>query len=260
MSTSVYCPHSKHMDLPCIRRVDFAAPAAWLNAGWRDFRRAWMTSLPFGAVFGVLGFGLVYYLAGRPELTMALTGGFLLLGPALAAAFYQISRRLEWQDGGRIGAQPPVGHLFGTNTALFGLALAVVFAIWINLSMLLTALLSSPELAAGEAFSLVALFSLDNLPFVLAYLALAVVLGVLVFSISVTTLPMLMDRKTDVATAIMTSLVVARANMAAMALWGFIIAVLMLAGMVSLFIGFAIFFPVIGHATWHAYRELVERG
>jgi len=260
MSTSVYCPHSKHIDLPCIRRVDFTAPATWLNAGWSDLRRAWPSSLPYGIALGALGFGLVYFLAGRPQLTMALIGGFLLLGPALAAGFYQISRRLEWQDSGRIGAKPPIGRLFGSNTALFGLALAVVFAVWINLSMMLTALLSSPELATGETFSLLALFSPDNLPFVLSYLTLGAVLAVLVFSASVTTLPMLMDRQTDVATAVMTSLIVVRANLAAMAVWALIIAVLMLAGMVSLFIGFAVFFPVIGHATWHAYRELVERG
>jgi uncharacterized membrane protein len=126
--------------------------------------------------------------------------------------------------------------------------------------MLLAALLSGPELATGATFGLTALFGLGNLPFTLAYLGLAGLLGALVFSISVITLPMLMDRQADLATAMMTSLVVVRANPAAMALWAFIIAVLTLAGMATLFVGFAIFFPVIGHATWHAYRELVERG
>lgn len=258
MSTTVYCPSNKYIDLPCIRRVDYSEPGVWLDAGWNDFRRAWMVSLTYGIVLGALGLGLLYYWADRPYLTMALAGGFLLVAPVIAVGFYQISRRLEWQDRGGIGERPAIGRLFGTNTALFGLLLAVVFAIWIDLAAILTALLTPRELAFGGAFSLFSLFSLDNLGFVLAYFAVGATLAAAVFCLAVVTLPMLMDRRTDLVTALMTSLTVVKSNPGAMAIWAAIIALLILAGMLSLFIGFAIIFPVLGHATWHAYRALVE--
>lgn len=259
MSSSVYCPSNKHVDLPCIRRIGIDQPAAWLDAGWNDFRRAWLTSLPYGLVLGGMGLALLYYAADRPYLAVALASGFLLVAPVIALGLYQISRRLEWQDNGMVGERPPVGRLFDSNIALFGVLLAVIFAIWVDLAAITTALLTPRELAITGSFSLLALFSLDNLPFVLGYFGVGGLLAALVFSLSVITLPMLLERQVDLVTAVSTSLVVVKENPAAMAVWAAIIAAVMLAGMLSLFIGFAILFPVLGHATWHAYRDVVER-
>jgi len=259
MSTSVYCPSNKHIDLPCIRRVETGAPLAWLNAGWDDFRRAWRTSLPYGMALAAVGAGLVYYAADRPFLALALAGGFLLAMPLVAAGFQQISHRLEWRDGGRIGAPPPIGRLFDTNTALFGLLLVVVVALWVNLAAIATALLSPRELAMSASFSLSALFGVDNLAFLAAYFGIGAVLAATVFGIGAITLPMLMDRQTDLITAIATSLLVVKENPAAMTLWATLIGALALAGMLSLFVGFAVLLPVLGHATWHAYRDLLAK-
>lgn len=248
MSVSVYCPHNKHVDLPCLHRVERAAATAWLAAGWRDFRRAWPASLSFGVAFGILGLTLLYYAAGQPDLAMALAGGILLLAPLLAAAFYQISRRLEWLDNGRIGAPPAIGRLFGSQGALFGLLLVTAFAIWVQFAMV-----AAPS-TAGE-FSLAALFS----PASLAYAGIGTLVAAVVYVVGVITLPMLMDRQTDLATAMTTSWLVVKENPAAMATWAAIIAAMLVVGMLSLFIGFAVALPVVGHANWHAYRELVER-
>lgn len=258
MSTSVYCSSNKYIDLPCIRRIDRSEPVAWLDAGWNDFRRAWPASLPFGVLLAAMGLGLVYYLADQPYLAMALAGGFLLVAPVIAVGFYQISRRLAWEDAGRIGDRPPIGRLFGTNTALFGLLLVILFAIWIDLAAITTALLTPRDLAMSGSFSLLALFSLDNLPFVASYFGIGILLAAMVFSISVITLPMMIDRQADLATALATSLLVVKENPVAMLVWAAAMAALVMAGMLSLFIGFAVLFPVIGHATWHAYRALVE--
>ena len=257
MTTSVYCPSNEHIDLPCIHKVERLRPLAWLDAGWGDFRRAWPQSLPYGVLLGAVGLGLLYYLADRPYLTMALAGGFLLLAPVVAAVFYQISSQLEWQEGGMTGEKPSVGRLFGTDSALFSLMLAIVFAIWVDLAAITTALFSSRELVINGAFSLLSLFNLDNIPFVIGYFALGALLAGVTFSIGVVSLPMLMDRQTDLVTALTTSLVVVKENPVAMAVWAVLIAVLMVAGMLSLFIGFAVFFPVLGHATWHAYRAVL---
>jgi uncharacterized membrane protein len=259
MSTSVYCSSNKHFDLPCIRRVERDTPLAWLGAGWSDFRRAWATSLPYGILLAAVAAGLVYQAADQPYLAMALAGGFLLVTPLFAAGFYQISRRLEWQDGGRVGAEPQIGRLFGTSATLFGLLLVALLAVWINLASTMTTALATGAWAMDESFSLLALFSADSLPFVASYFGIGALVAATVFCIGVVTLPMLVDRRTDLATAIATSLLVVKENPVAMAVWAALIAVLSVAGMVSLFIGFAVLLPVIGHGSWHAYRDLVEK-
>lgn len=259
MNTSVFCPRNKYIELPCIRRVAPAVTLTWLARGWQDFQRAWAVSLALGAVIGGLGLAVIYLVSDRLYLTMALAGGYLVIAPVLAAGFYQISRQLEWQDTGQIGSRPGMVRLVGTNTALFGLLLAVVFAIWIDLALIATALVSARELAMADSFSLLNLFSLDNLPYGLAFFAIGALVAATVFTFSVVTLPMLMDRQVDLATAMMTSWVVVKENPAAMAAWAGLIVALMAIGMATLFIGFAVLFPVLGHATWHAYRGLVER-
>lgn len=259
MSTSVYCPDYKQINLPCIHRVSLGEPLAWLASGWNDFRCAWPVSMPYGFLLGIMGLALIYYTADRPYLTMALAGGFMLIAPAVAIMFYQVSRRLEWSDSGRIGARPPISRVFNSNIALFGLLLAMIFAIWIDLAAITTALMTPRDLAMPDAFSLLSLFRLDNLAFVMSYFAIGALLAVMVFCTSVITLPMLMDRDIDLVTAITTSMVIVRENPAAMLFWAATITLLVGLGMFSLFIGFAVIFPVLGHASWHAYRGLVAQ-
>jgi uncharacterized membrane protein len=231
-----------------------------MAGGWHDFKRAWPISLAYGVVLGALGMAVLYAIAEQPYLAMAVTTGYLFLGPALAVGLYQVSRRMEWQESGRIGNQPQIGQLFSPHSALFALVLVLAFALWVNLAMMGTTLFSAPELMVEGAFSPLALFSMAGLTYLLAFVGLAALVAAVVFGLGAITLPMLLDRHTDLATAMMTSWLVVKENPAVMASWAATILVLTLIGMASLFIGFAILFPVLGHATWHAYRELVERG
>lgn len=95
--------------------------------------------------------------------------------------------------------------------------------------------------------------------FVLAYLVFGGALALMVFSLSVVSLPMLLHRKVDFATAVVTSFMATRLNVPVMLLWGAIIAGLVAIGFATDFIAMAVIFPLLGHASWHAYRELVER-
>lgn len=258
MSSSVYCPESRHVNLPCLHAVDAGEPLLWLGKGWADFKATWRRSLSYGIALAVLGAVMTYQAIGHPYFIMALMGGFLLVAPILATVFYRLSQNLEARTGELRGNSTAARPWLNAGVGLYGLLLAVVFAIWINLAAIATALLTPRELAMSGEFSLFLLFSADNLFFVIAYLALGALLAASVFSISVVTMPMLIDRRIDLATALATSLAVTRGNFAAMAAWATIIALLTIAGMLSLFIGFAIVFPVLGHASWHAYRSLVE--
>jgi uncharacterized membrane protein len=227
-----------------------------MAAGWGDFKRAWPISLTYGVVLGALGLAALYAVSDQPYLALAVATGYLFLGPALAAGLYQVSRRQE----GQAGAQSTIiGHLLGAHSALFVLALVLIFAIWINLAMMATTWFSAPELVVDGGFSPLALFSLAGLPYLLAFTGIAALIAAVVFSFGAVTLPMLLDRHTDLATAMMTSWLVVKENPAVMAGWAANILVLMAIGMATLFIGFAVLFPVLGHASWHAYRALVER-
>lgn len=252
MTTSSVCPSSKHILLPCLNQVAWNRPWVWLSSGWKDFKRVWSHSLAYGAIFALLGFDLVYITWSHPYLAMALSSGFLLVAPFLALVFYDLSRRRE-RPGTEAFAS--IGENL-SSIGLFALLLAFTLSVWERLSAILVGvhLGASPVPEASLGW----LFSLANLEFVIPFTLVGAVLAVIVFSISVVSLPMLMDRRVDLVTAVMTSLWVVRENPLAMLVWAATIAVLTGIGIATSFIGLAVIFPVLGHATWHAYRELVQ--
>jgi len=258
MTTTTVCRSSKHIDLPCIHKVAWYAPLAWLQAGSQDFRTYWLQSLGYGVLFAALGYALVHASWTSPHLAMTLTTGFLLVAPFLALAFYELSQRRELAArGGRIGTW------FGSarqNLASIGL-LAVVLAIMLSAWERLSAIIVGIHLGTARVpdASLAWLFSGDNQAFILAFVAAGAVMAAIVFAISVVSIPMLMDRQVDVVTAIMTSLAAVRENPAAMLLWAALITGLSGLGVATDFVGLAVIFPILGHATWHAYRGLVSR-
>lgn len=258
MNATTVCPTSKHIDLPCIHRQPWSAPFAWLRLGWQDLRRDWSTSLAYGLVFSLLGYGLVHISWSSPHVAMALTSGFLLVAPFLAIGFYELSRRREHALG-----EGQQSHPFAStrenlaSIGLFALLLAFVLSAWERLSAIVVGL-HFGSARIPEA-SVAWLFSIDNLGFVVTFVLLGAVLAAFAFAVSVVSLPMLMDRRVDVVTAIMTSLVTVRENLVAMLVWAGVIVVLAGVGIATNFIGLAVIFPLLGHATWHAYRALVAR-
>ncbi len=256
MSTIIIKPRTRHIDLPAIRRVGAARPMAWLRAGWRDFTRQWPVSLAYGALFAVLGYVLVDHAWSRPHLAMALTTGFLLVAPFLAIGFYDLSRRQE-----RPGLLKPFDSVCGnaSSIGMLALLLAFILSAWERLSAILVALFLTQDLVTDRSFSLALMFTREHIGFVVPFFILGGLIAMLSFALSVVSLPMLMDRKTDFITAIVTSLWVVRENPLTMLVWAVLIALLGFAGQMAWFIPLAVIFPVLGHATWHAYRELVEQ-
>jgi uncharacterized membrane protein len=253
MTTSTMCPPGKHVSLPCLNRVSWQQPLVWLRLGWNDFVFSWSHSLAYGIVFSLLGFGLVNIAWSHHYLAMTLTTGFLLVSPFLAAVFYALSRQREQPD---TDAFASIWENL-TSIGLFALTLMFVLSVWERIS----AILIGNHLGASHVrdASLAALFTMESMNFVVAFMALGAILAVLVFAISVVSLPMLMDRRVDIVTAVVTSLWVVRENPLAMLFWAAAIVLLTGVGIATSFIGLAVIFPVLGHATWHAYRELVQR-
>jgi uncharacterized membrane protein len=261
MSThAVYHPHNAHMDLPGIRQAGFDQPFRWLHAGAHDLGKAWPVSLFYGAVFALLGYGLVHGAWDTPHLAMALTSGFLFVAPVLATVFYCLSHRLEHHHKLPAFWMPLLAwRVNPVSLGLFALMLVFVLSVWERISAILIGLF----LGSSGISSLAELLTLDALRqhsgFALAYLAFGGALALMVFSLSVVSLPMLLHRKVDFATAVVTSFMVTKLNFPVMLLWGALIAGLIAVGVATDFVALALIFPWLGHASWHAYRSLVER-
>lgn len=256
MSTISFKPHTRHIDLPVLRRVGVDRPLFWLRAGWSDLLHNLPHSLGLGALFAVLGYLLVDHAWSRPHLAMALTTGFLLVAPFLAIGFYELSHRREHSAPHRpfAGVRENAGSI-----GMYALLLAFLLSAWERLSAILVGLFLKNDIVVSTDFSLSLLFAPEHLVFVIAYFALGGLIAAFTFALSVVSLPMLMDRKVDLVTAVVTSLWVVRENVLPMLIWAILIGGLVFLGQLAWYVPLAVIFPVLGHATWHAYRDLVEQ-
>jgi len=248
----------RHFHLPHVRHVDASRPLRWLSRGWGDLRENLGASLPYGLAFAIAGYLLLSYATDLPYLFTAAISGFFLVGPLAAAGFYEISRR--HQQGESVSfAQSLRGLRQHTNHLLYyGVFLAVVLLSWERLSAILFALFYQggyPDL--GNFFRDVFL-SGDYLQFVVSYIVIGGALAALVFALSVVSVPMLMDRDVDIVTAMMTSTRAVATNLSAMAIWAALIVALIAVGFATMMVGMVILLPLLGHATWHAYKDLIE--
>lgn len=256
----VFHPHAANMNLPGVRKVGFGQPFQWLAEGARDLGKAWPLSLFYGAVFALLGYGLEQAAANQPHLVMWLTSGFLLIAPMLATVFYALSHRLEHHHKLPNLFVPLLSWRSNPGSlGLFLVMLVFVLISWERVSAILVGLFlgGSGISGLGDLMSVQAIEAHTN--FVLAYVAFGGVLALAVFSLTVVSLPMLLHRKVDFATAVVTSFMTTRLNFPVLLLWGALIVSLVAIGMATNFIAMAVIFPWLGHASWHAYRQLVDR-
>ena len=240
-----------------VRRVEGSRPLRWLAAGWRDLLRAPVPSLSFGITFAVVGYLLIGVAASHPHLVTSAVSGFFLIAPFLALGLYQISRRLE---AGQAATLPDAMTAWRGNPSigLFAVLLAFVLISWERISAILFALSYSGGIPTLDNLFYTLFLSGEHVGFALSYVIAGGLLAVLVFAFSVVSVPAMLDQRCDTVTAIVTSLRATRGNEPAMALWAVLIVALVLAGFATAFLGLVVVMPLLGHATWHAYRDLVE--
>lgn len=241
---------------PSVCAVDVRAPWRWLRQGWNDLRAAPAPGLFYGGVLALMGFLLTRYYAGAVGL--ALTTGFLLVGPFLAIGLYEVSRRRE--QGAAVALAPTLVAWKANfpSIGFYALILTLSLAVWIRVSVVVVALFFPDGTPTAVEFVAELGRSPDAWGFLLAYTAAGAGLALLVFATSAVSLPMLLDReKMDVVSAMIVSFNVLRLNFRPMLVWGAIIVAITALGFASLYLGLIVALPVIGHATWHAYRETV---
>jgi len=238
-----------------LRTLALGAPLQWLAAGWRDFTRCPGIGLFYGACFMAMGWLLMTVFQHAPAYVLALSAGFLLTGPFFCLGLYQASRRLE------AGEKPDLGDSLlawdqRTGTlAIFGFVLLVLEMLWGRASLIVFAV--SFDGMPDFKGSLVALLDPENLQFIVAYLLVGGFFAGLIFSVSVVSIPMILDRPTDAITAGLTSLRLVLNQPGVMLVWGALITALVVLAMLPWFAGLLVAGPVLGHASWHAFRAAV---
>jgi uncharacterized membrane protein len=243
--------------LPAIRTVGMDAPWRWLCAGWRDFRAATGASLFYGIALTAMGVVLTQTW-GKGAIEIAFLTGFLLVGPFVAMGLYDISRRVR--DGGRAMAGDTLTAWRSNPGAIgfYAVILALLLAVWVRVSVVVVALFFPQGVPSGGRLAAYLLETPDALAFVGAYVAAGCGFALFVFATSVVSLPMLLDReRMDALSAMITSFNALRTNFAPMLLWGAIVVVLTALGFATFYVGLLVALPVIGHATWHAYKDVV---
>lgn len=234
---------------PC-KELDWRAPLRWLRKGWADVKRAPRQSLTYGGVLVLLSY-LVSYLAlefGSLGLLLALLSGFIFLGPVLALGLYSVSCQLE------LGKQPQLGYCLREgqrhlgNELIFAVILLVVFLIWARAASMVHVFF--PVEAHPEWRDLALFLGIGT--------AVGSLFAAIIFSAAAFSLPMIMDRKVDMVTAVVTSVNAVLRNKGPMALWAALIVGAVALGFATAFLGLAVLLPLIGHATWHAYKETID--
>ena len=243
---------------PQVRQVAVAAPIQWLRLGARDLQRSLRPSLAVGAAVAVAG-GLLLAAAWQvTSLVPALLGGFLLVAPFAAIAVYGYSRQLERGDTFDRSQARRAWRANAQSIALLGLMLAVMLILWERIAAILFAAFYRGEpLQLASLFTTV-LFSGAHVPLMVALLAAGGVLAAIVFALTVVTAPLLLDRPVDVVTAALASVRCCLRNPGAMLLWAALIAFITWVGIATFMLGLVLVFPWLAHASWHAYRALVE--
>ncbi len=243
---------------PRVRAVSMDAPWRWLRKGVEDLRAAPGASLFYGAVLAAMGFILGRFV-GQAAYELAFVTGFLLVGPFLAMGLYDVSRRRERGERVALGETLLAGRTNAPAIGFYALILALLMAVWIRVSVVVVALFFEGGVPTIETLLRDIVASESGIVFLLVYLAAGSGFALLVFATSVISLPMLLDRSgMDTLTAMISSFNALRLNLAPMLLWAAIIVVLVGLGFATFYLGLIVALPVIGHATWHAYRETIE--
>ena len=244
--------------VPVLRPLPLAAPLHWLLLGWRDFIRCPGIGLFYGACFMAMGWLLMAVFEYAPAYVLALSAGFLLTGPFLCLGLYDASRRLERGQTPDLGNSLLAWQQRGGTLAIFGFVLLVLELLWGRAALIIFAV--SFDGMPDFKGSLLALVNPDNLAFIAAYLLVGGLFAGLIFGVSVVSMPMLLDRPTDAISAGLTSLRLVLSQPVVMLLWGALITLTVLLAMLPWFAGLLVAGPVLGHASWHAYRAAVADG
>ena len=248
---------------PVVRSVGIAAIWRALARGVNDFGASRTDVVFLCVIYPVIGLLLGVLASGHGLLPLLfpLASGFALVGPFAAIGLYEMSRRREqgasvtWLDAFGVIRSPAIRPI-----VLLGILLTMLFLLWLVVAQLIYVLTlgPAPPVSAG-LFIRDVLTTRAGWTMIVVGVGVGLLFAILVLAISSVSFPLLLDRDAGIGTAVSTSVRVMAANPLVMATWGLVVAGALVLGMLPLFVGLVVVLPVLGHATWHLYREVVER-
>jgi uncharacterized membrane protein len=244
--------------LPKVRAVGFDAPRRWLTAGWRDIWRQPGASLFYGICVALAGLVILAITARLPYLSLAAISGFLLVSPMLATGLYELSRRYLAEEPAPLLESMLAWKRNPSGLVSFALLSLLAGTAWQVISVVLLVLLSKGSGLSPLAMMLEIIINPQYSLVFMAYVGVGGVIAALVFAASVVSMPMLVDRRCDLMCALATSFNAVSESPAPLAFWAAIIMLLSVLGFATGLLGFIIILPWLGHASFHAYKELVE--
>ncbi len=238
-----------------LAHLPVSAPISWLKKGWADFLCCPTPGLFYGLCFFLMGHALWAVFNSAPAYVLALSAGFLLMGPFLCLGLYHASREIEEGRRPSLGQsllswQPTKGAM-----GIFAGVLLILEMIWGRASLIVFAVTFNTLPSAESTLS--QLITLENLGFLVTYAVVGAFFAGLIFVTSAISIPMILDRQVDAVSAGLTSIRACFQNPGPLFVWGMLITVLIGLSLLPFFLGLLIVGPVIGHATWHAYRAIV---
>lgn len=247
---------------PVVRHIAPSDLYRSLARGIDDFAAMPSHAVFLCVIYPLLGVVLIGMTLGNSTLPLAfpIAAGFALVGPLAAIGLYELSRRRE------AGLDSSSSHAFdvlhspslGAIVAL-GVLLMAIFLIWLAVAeAIYVANFGYAAPVSIRQFALDVLTTPAGWTLIVVGTGVGFLFAVLALTIGAISFPLLLDRDVGAATALLTSIRVVKANPGTMALWGFIVAVLLAIGSIPFFLGLTVVMPVLGHATWHLYRHAVE--
>ncbi len=257
MRTSVSV--GKHALTPVeIRRVPALQSWVWLSRGWEDLWRIGAPSLAHGALIAIVGAVLLMVGSTHLFLVAAAVTGYLLVGPIMTTGVCELSRRRQSREPLGFDESLQAVSRNPEHLLQFGALLALIAVVWFAASALMLESVShvnAPTLAVALWGSFTDTVSRAQ---VLTYIGCGAVLAAIVFAVSVVAVPLIIDRHATATEAMAASLKATFWNLPTMIVWSALIVGLTALGFVTLLVGMVVIAPLLGHATWHAYRDLVR--
>ena len=240
-----------------MRPLGWADPFRWLARGWQDLICHPGIALFYGLSFWFMAQVLALVFKHKPEYTLSLVSGCLLVGPFLAMGLYEVSRKRARSEVPDMATSLMCWDQHIRSMAMLILVLMVLELLWGRASLVVFAVFFNTGMPSTTGV-IEAVFNPQNIEFLLVYLGVGGVFAALVYGLSVVSIPMILDRDTDAISAVLTSMRVVFSHPGVMLLWGLLLSVLVLAALRPWALGIIVVGPWLGHASWHAYRGSVE--
>jgi len=245
-----------------VRKISLTDLGNALRLGWEDFKAIPTHAVVLCVIYPIIGLVLFRLVLGHSLLPLLfpLAAGFTLIGPFAALGLYELSRRRErgeeaaaW-DAMHVLSAPSFGAILGLGVFLFAL-----FATWIAAAdAIYVATFGYAPAASIPDFAQRVLTTPEGWSLIIIGCGVGFLFAVVALCVSVVSFPLMLDRHATAIDAIRTSVRAVMMNPIEMAVWGLVVAVLLVVGSLPFFVGLTVVLPVLGHATWHLYRKVVE--